>query len=203
MSTSPDANELVTELRDGNQRAADQLMPLVYEELRQLADSYLRRERPDHALQPTALVHEAYLRLVDQTRADWQGKTHFKAVAAVAMHRALIDHARASKRQKRGGQWRTITLYDAFLLAGPRKLDPLVLHEALDKMRGLDERQCRVVELRLFGGLSSDEAARILGVSARTVERDWRMGQAWLRKELSDESDEATKRRSDEGGINK
>ncbi len=199
VSTSPDANELVTELCDGNQRAADQLMPLVYEELRQLADSYLRRERPDHVLQPTALVHEAYLRLVDQTRADWQGKTHFKAVAAVAMHRALIDHARASKSQKRGGQWRPITLYDAFLLARPRKLDPLVLHEALDKMRKLDERQSRVVELRLFGGLSSDEIARVLGVSARTVERDWRMGQAWLRKELSEESDEATKRRSDEG----
>ena len=184
MTSPPEATELLTDLSAGNERAADQLLPLVYEQLRDLAEGYLRRERSGHTLQPTALVHEAYLRLVDQTRVDWQGKTHFKAVAAAAMHRVLVDHARAHNRQKRGGEWRRATLYDAFLLAGDRELDPLILDEALEKMRQVDGRQCRVVELRLFGGLTSEEAGRILGVSARTVERDWRMGQAWLRREL-------------------
>ena len=161
-------------------------MPLVYEELRTLAEGYLRRERSDHTLQPTALVHEAYLKLVDQNRVDWQGKTHFKAVAAQAMHRALVDHARARNREKRGGKWRRVTLYDAFALAGAHKdLEALALHDALEKMQRLDERQRKVVELRLFGGLTSEEAGRILGVSARTVDRDWKMGQAWLRRELS------------------
>ena len=187
MSSPPDATELLTDLRGGNQRAADQLMPIVYEELHAVAEGYLRRERKSHTLQPTALVHEAYMRLVDQNRVDWQGKTHFRAIAAVAMHRVLVDHARARNREKRGGKWRRVTLYDAFLLAGKGPLDPLALHDALEKMRDIDERQCKVVELRLFGGLSSEETARMLEVSPRTIERDWRMGQAWLRREMSKE----------------
>ncbi|MHC4416771.1 MAG: sigma-70 family RNA polymerase sigma factor [Planctomycetota bacterium] len=185
MASRPDATRLVTDLSGGNERAADELLRLVYDELRALAQGYLRRERPDHTLQPTALVHEAYLKLVDQTRVDWKGRTHFKAVAAQAMHRVLVDHARAHGREKRGGGWRRVPLYDAFQLGGRRQLDPLDLHDALEKMRQLDERQTSVVELRLFGGLSGEEAARILGVSVRTVERDWKMGQAWLRRELS------------------
>jgi RNA polymerase sigma-70 factor (ECF subfamily) len=185
MTTRPDATELVTDLSGGDARAADALLPLVYDELRGLAEGYLRRERPDHTLQPTALVHEAYLKLVDQRRVDWQGRTHFKAVAAQAMRRVLIDHARTQGREKRGGGWRRVPMYDAFQLGGGRGLSPHELLDALERMRTIDERQARVVELRLFGGLSGEEAARILGVSVRTVERDWKMGQAWLRRELS------------------
>ncbi len=184
MSSPDDVTKLLTEIGRGDERAADRLLPCLYEELRELAEGYLRRERPDHILQPTALVHEAYLRLVDQSRVNWQGDTHFKAVAAEAMHRVLIDHARREKRQKRGGSWRRMALDDAFVLAGERDLDPLVLEEALDRMRQLDERQCRVVELRLFGGLTNDEIAKVLDTSLRTVERDWKMGRTWLRREL-------------------
>lgn len=185
MSAGPDATSLLTDITGGDGRAADELLPLVYAELRRLAEGYLQRERPDHTLQPTALVHEAYLKLIDQSRVSWQGPAHFKAVAAGAMQRVLIDHARGRKREKRGGGWRRLPLYDAFLLAGHDPLDALALGEAIEKMRSLDERQARVVELRLYGGLTGEEVARLLGVSTRTVERDWRMGQAWLRRELS------------------
>ncbi len=176
---------LVADLSGGNARAADGLLPLVYDELHELANGYLRQERPGHTLQPTALVHEAYLRLVDQDRVDWNGKTHFKAVAAQAMRRALIDHARARRREKRGGKWRQVTLHDAFQLGGAQPLDILAFAETLERMRDLDPRQAEVVELRVFGGLAREEIARILDVSTRTVERDWKMGQAWLRRELS------------------
>ena len=184
MPTQAEVTSLLTAISGGDERAADRLLPCVYEELRQLANDCLRRERPDHILQPTALVHEAYLRLVDQSRVDFQGETHFKAVAAMAMHRVLVDHARREKRQKRGGSWRRLALDDAFVLAGEKKLDPLVLEEVLDRMRQLDERQCRVVELRLFGGLTNEEIAKALDTSLRTVERDWKMGRTWLRREL-------------------
>ena len=136
-------------------------------------------------LQPTALVHEVYLRLVDRSRVRWQGRTHFKAVAAQAMHRVLVDHARAKNRTKRGGGRRPATLYDAFALAENRVLDTLALHDALEKMRTLAERQADVVEYRLLGGLSSEESARLLGVSSRTIERDWTMAQACMRRDLS------------------
>jgi RNA polymerase sigma-70 factor (ECF subfamily) len=185
MGSQPDATGFLTDLVGGDRRAADRLLPLVYGELHELAEGYLGRERRDHTLQPTALVHEAYLRLVDQSRVDWQGKAHFKAVAALAMRRMLVDHGRARKREKRGGSWRRVTLHDAFVLAGPGRLEVMALHEALRKMHRLDERQARVVEYRLFGGLSSEEISRLLGVSERTVDRDWKMGQAWLRRELS------------------
>ena len=185
MPSGTDVTRLLTEISQGDERAADRLLPCLYEELRELAEGYLRRERPDHILQPTALVHEAYLKLVDQTQVDWRGNTHFKAVAAAAMHRVLIDHARARSREKRGGNWRQIALDDAFYLSGTQAVDALELDEALEKMRKLDERQCRIMELRLFGGLSNEEIAKALGVSLRTVERDWKMGRTWLRRELS------------------
>ena len=185
MRSRSNVTALVADLCGGNARAADGLLPLVYDELHELANGYLRQERPGHTLQPTALVHEAYLRLVDQDRVDWNGKTHFKAVAAQAMRRALIDHARARRREKRGGKWRQVTLHDAFQLGGAQPLDILAFAETLERMRDLDPRQAEVVELRVFGGLAREEIARILDVSTRTVERDWKMGQAWLRRELS------------------
>ena len=185
MTNQPDATGLLNEAEAGDHQAADKLLGLVYDELHELAAGKMRGERTDHTLQPTALVHEVYLRLVDQSRVKWQGKTHFKAVAAQAMHRVLVDHARAKNRTKRGGGRRPATLYDAFALAENRVLDALALHDALEKMRTVDNRQTDVVEYRLSGGLSSEETARLLEVSSRTVERDWTMGQAWLRRELS------------------
>jgi len=185
MARQPDVTVLLNEAEAGDHRAVDKLLGLVYDELHELAADKMRGERADHTLQPTALVHEVYLRLVDQSRVKWQGKTHFKAMAAQAMHRVLVDHARAKNRKKRGRGRRPVALYDAFALAADRVLDVLALHDALEKMRTLDERQADVVEYRLLGGLSSEETARLLGVSSRTVERDWTMGQAWLRRELS------------------
>ena len=185
MATQPDATGLLKEVEAGDHHAADKLLELVYDELHELAAAKMRGERADHTLQPTALVHEVYMRLVDQSRVKWQGRTHFKAVAAQAMHRVLVDHARAKNRKKRGGGRRPVTLYDAFALVEHGALDALALHDALEKMRTLDERQADVVEYRLLGGLSSEETSRLLGVSSRTIERDWTMGQAWLRRELS------------------
>lgn len=185
MPSKSDLTELLEDVSRGNQRAADELLQSVYGEIRDMAANALQREHPGHTLQATALVHEAYIKLVDQTRVDWQGETHFKAVAAIAIRRVLIDHARSKNREKRGGNWRKVTLHDAFALVNDRNLDLLCLHEAMEKMQKLDFRQHRVVELRLFGGLTSDETAKILDVSSRTVDRDWKMGQVWLRRELS------------------
>ncbi len=182
--------ELLSKITAGDPRAADELLELVYPQLHQLAERSLRRERPDHTLQATALVHEAYIKLIDQTRVDWQGQTHFKAVAAMAMGRILIDSARARNREKRGGGWRRVTLHDAFQLSKQRELDPLELAEALETMKQLDARQAAVVEYRLFGGLTNEETARLLDVSIRTVERDWKMAQAWLRRELTEGASE-------------
>ncbi|MCP3906106.1 MAG: sigma-70 family RNA polymerase sigma factor [Planctomycetes bacterium] len=162
----------------------DELMEQVYEELLALAQDKLKREGKGHMLQPTALVHEAYLKLVDQTRVTWRGRTHFYSVASMAMQRVLVDEARHRNREKRGGGWRRVTLDDAFSVGADRPLDMLALHEALERMATLDERQAKVMKLRLFGGLSVDETAELLDTSPRTVERDWKMGRAWLRREL-------------------
>ena len=169
----------------GDRMAAARLLPLVYDELRHLAGRYMRRERLDHTLQPTALVHEAYLRLIDASQIDWQGKTHFLAVAATQMRRVLADHARAHGARKRGGGARKLTLDDNFAISSHGAVDMLTLDEALEKLAQDSPRQSRVVELRFFGGLSVEETARFLDVSASTVKGDWRVAKAWLARELA------------------
>lgn len=163
---------------------ADQLMPVIFDELRLLAQSLLRSERVGHTLQPTALVNEAYLRLIDQSRVDWQGRTHFCAVAAVAMRRILTDYARARGRQKRGGGWQKVLLDDAAAWKETNELDALALKDALEQLAALDPQQARIVELRYFGGLTVAEVAQVLGVSKRKVEADWTHAKAWLRAAL-------------------
>jgi RNA polymerase sigma-70 factor, ECF subfamily len=178
--------KLLITLKDGDRAsAAAKLMPLVYDEFRALAARHLRHERADHTLQPTALVHEAYLRLIDQTRVDWQGRTHFFAVGAQAIRRILVDHARQRKRQKRGGGAGRVALDESVALAPQRAEEILALDEALSKLGQLDSRQAQVVEMRFFAGMSVDEVAGVLGVSKRTIEGDWTMARAWLMRELS------------------
>ena len=186
-SPPPDATRMVNALAAGDQHVAEELMPLVYDEFRELAADYLRQETRAHTLQPTALVHEAYLRLIDQTRVNWQGRTHFFAVGAQAMRRVLVDHARARNRAKRGGGWQRITLDDQLQLSPGRDADLLAVDEAIDKLAQLDPRQARIVELRFFAGLTVEEVAEVLGVSKRTVENEWTIIRAWLRRELAEE----------------
>ncbi len=184
----PDATDVTQTLiaaSAGDNSAAAQLMPLVYDRLRQLAAHYVRREPADLALRPTDLVHEAYLRLVDQTRAEWKQQTHFFAVAAGVMRRVLIDHARGRDANKRGKGWQRVTLDEAVTLTGGPDIDLLALNDALAKLAELDPRAAQIVELRFFGGLGNVEVADFLRVSVRTVEDDWRTARAWLRRELS------------------
>jgi len=162
-------------------------MPLVYEELRALAESYLKRERPGHTLQATALVHEAYMRLVKQEDVDWQNRAHFFAVAAQAIRRILVDHARGHQSAKRGGDRKRVQLEQDLALSEP-DFDLLALDEALQELAGLNERQARIVELRFFGGLSLKEVAEYLGFSSRTIDGDWHMARAWLRGKLREGS---------------
>ena len=194
MSTIPDATRFVVDLSAGHEKAAEDLLPLVYRQLHDLAERYMKHERNDHILQPTALVHEAYVRLVDDSQVDWKGRTHFLAVAAKAMQRVLIDHARSRDRQKRGRpgngnevekQWRRIDLNDAFALTECDRLDVLALEEALTSMREHDERQARVAEMRILCEMNDQDIAAVLNVSERTVERDWKVAKAWLRRALS------------------
>jgi RNA polymerase sigma factor (TIGR02999 family) len=170
----------------GDPAAAAELIPLVYDQLRGLAREQLRRETSGQTLQPTALVHEAWLRLIGQTRVDWRGRAHFYAVAATMMRRVLIEGARARKRLKRGGgEGRRLTLEPSLALApASQEVDLLELDEALTKLARLHERQARVVELRFFSGLSVEETAHALEVASRTVEDDWAIARAWLRREL-------------------
>ena len=160
------------------------LMPVVYRELRRLAAHYMRQERPDHTLQPTALVHEAYLRLVGQPDRNWQNRAHFFAVAAQAMRAVLVDHARANVAQKRGGGKLHVKLDDAPAVAAPEPRYLLVLDQALKQLEQIDARASRVVELRWFVGLSVEEAAHVMGISEKTVRRDWNFAKAWLQAEL-------------------
>lgn len=178
--------QILADVQRGAPGAADRLLPMVYDELRSLADGMFRHERIDHTLQPTALVHEAYVRLVKQTRVEWQSRAHFLAIGAQAMRRILINHARDRQARKRGGTWRRITLSESDTPAPVQDVDLIALNEALQMLECLDERQCRVVELRFFGGLTVDETAEVLGVSSRTVELDWRMAKAWLYKALAE-----------------
>lgn len=166
--------------------AAEQLFALVYEQLHALARNYFRKQPRDHTLQPTALVNEAFLRLVDQTCVEWQGRAHFLAVAARAMRQILIDHARRRRCAKRGGDLCRVTVDQAVTPITEYAPDVLDLDEALQRLATLDERQSRIVELRFFGGLTVDEAAHVLGISKSTAESEWRMARAWLRRELTD-----------------
>jgi RNA polymerase sigma-70 factor, ECF subfamily len=187
MTVSPtdEVTLLLRELGAGQEDAGDRLLPLVYEELRRLARGYMARERDNHTLQPTALVHEAFLRLVDQRDVAWQDRAHFLAIAAQAMRRVLLDHARRHRAKKRdGGQRETLdegALGDA---RGSASLDILALDQALVRLADFDPRALRVVELRYFAGLDVEETAEVLGLSTATVKRDWRDARAWLRREL-------------------
>ncbi|HNO77008.1 MAG TPA: ECF-type sigma factor [Phycisphaerae bacterium] len=185
MNDRNDAHTILEELTAGDQRAADRLMPLVYDELRMLAARHLRREPVNHTLQPTAIANEAYLRMVDQTRVDWKDRAHFLAVAATAVRRVLIDHARKRNSAKRGNDWQRVTLGGINAAEGAAHLDLLALDDALTSLEKLNERQCRVVQLRFFGGLTNEEIAHVLGVSRSTVVDDWTIAKAWLLSELS------------------
>ena len=180
--------DMLSDVATGQQPPdAERLMSIVYDDLRHLAGNYLRRETPGHTLQPTALVNEAFLKLVDQTRVNWQGKTHFFAVGAEIMRRILVDHARAKKRQKRGGDRQRIALHDDVKISTQGDEDVLAVDEAIVKLAKRDLRQAKIIELRFFGGLTVSEVAEVLGVSKRTVEAEWTMIRAWLRRELSNE----------------
>lgn len=182
--------ELLESVGDGpDAPTAEELLPLVYDQLRRLARGYLRRERAGHTLDATGLVHEAYERLVDQSRVRWQGRSHFFAVGAQAMRRVLVDHARSRGRQKRGGDWQRVTFTEAGDRAIGGELDfeqLLSLDAALERLARLDPRQVRVVELRWFAGMTTAEVAELLGVSNRTVEGDWAHARSWLRRELEE-----------------
>ena len=177
--------ELLVGYGRGDKEALDQLMPIVYEELRRQAARYLRKERPGHTLQTTALIHEAYVRLVDQRHVQWQNRAHFFGIAAQLMRRILVDHARTKKRVKRGGSDIRVSLGDADVAVKGQDLDVVALDEALQRLAQLDEQQSRVVELRFFSGLSVEETAEVLGISKATVKRDWSMAKAWLHRELT------------------
>jgi RNA polymerase sigma factor (TIGR02999 family) len=184
-ASSGEVTSLLLELKRGNKEAEGRLIPLVYKELRRIAAIHLRREAPDHSLQPTALVHEAYLRLTDIKEIDWQSRSHFFAVSATLMRRILVDHARANNAHKRGDGWDAVSLNEAILPSPERAPEILALDEALDKLAAFDQRQSKIVELRFFAGMSEDEAGSVLGISVRTVKRDWRIAKAWLFKELN------------------
>ena len=183
-----EVTQLLLDWSEGNQEALDNLMPLVYRELRRLAHRHLAKEHRGNSLQTTDLVHEAYLRLVDQHRVHWQNRAHFYGVASQLMRRILVDQARRRKRAKRGGGALLVTLDQAMPVSRQSEVDMLALDEALAKLAEIDSRKARIVELRFFGGLAVDETAAFLNVSEVTVMRDWRMAKAWLHRELGEVS---------------
>lgn len=177
---------LLSALTKGDPNAASKLMPLIYDELRRLAGSYMRREREDHTLQATALVHEAYLKLVEQRSVNWQNRAHFFGVAAQLMRRILVDHARGHLRQKRGGENQKVSLDEALVFAETQADELVAVDDSLKQLAKIDPRQARVVELRFFAGLNVDEAADVLGVSAKTIKREWSVAKAWLYADLKE-----------------
>jgi RNA polymerase sigma-70 factor, ECF subfamily len=187
MTAPEEVTKLLLAATQGDARAAEALIPVVYDELHRRAMAMMSRESHGHTLQATVLVHEAFLKLIDQQRVEWQGRTHFFAVASQVMRRVLVDHARGRRREKRGGGDVRISLDDSLPLSIQRDADVLALDEALRKLAEVDPRQADIVVMRFFGGLSVDEVAQSLGVSKRTVEAEWTMIKAWLRRELSDE----------------
>jgi RNA polymerase sigma-70 factor (ECF subfamily) len=184
-SSQKQITELLVAWGDGDRVALEKLTPLVYNELHRLAHLYMGRERPDHTLQTSALVNEAYIRLIDWKQVRWQNRAHFFAVSAQLMRRILVDFARSRDYAKRGGGVRPVSLEEAAVVAGERGTDLVALDEALTALTALDERQSRVVELRFFGGLTLEEIAEVLQVSVGTVRRDWSLARAWLHRELS------------------
>ncbi|HUQ31154.1 MAG TPA: sigma-70 family RNA polymerase sigma factor [Pyrinomonadaceae bacterium] len=188
---SHDLTRLLQDWSGGDEKAAERLMPLVYEELRRVAGAYLLRERADHTLQPTALVNEAYLRLVDQSRVSWQNRHHFFGIAAQIMRRVLVDHAREHAAEKRGGLRQKVSLDDANVPTGERAAELVSLDEALSKLAETFPRKGKVVELRFFGGLSVEEIASVLSVSDKTVMREWQSAKLWLYRELDREGAKA------------
>ena len=188
-TSSDDVSRLLAEYRAGDPGALDRMIPLVYAELRRIAARALFAERREHTLQPTALVNEAYVRLVERPNASWQDRTHFLACAARLMRQILVDHARAHRADKRGGALVRVTLGEETLMAEGPEVDFLALDAALDRLAEQDAQKGRIVELRYFGGLSNEETAEALGVSPRTVKRGWALARAWLRRELDREEE--------------
>jgi RNA polymerase sigma factor (TIGR02999 family) len=186
--TTPDSDSITAKLarwREGHREALDDLLPLVHAELRRCARAHLRKERLGHSLDPTALVNEAYLRLGGYQRVSWQDRAHFFAVASGIMRRVLVDHARRRRAAKRGGPADPVTLSESHLRGSAVNVDLLALDEALTRLGEMDPRQCAVVEMRYFGGLTDQEVAEVLGMSAATVKRDWRVARLWLRRRLT------------------
>ena len=177
--------ELLIAVSDGRREALDDLVPLLYDDLRRLAAAHMRREPAGHSLQPTALVHETYVRLVDQRQAKWVNRAHFLGAAAGVMRRILVDLARTRRADKRGGQLARVTLVEDVAADGPATIDVLALHQSLERMATFSPRQERIVELRYFGGLTIEETAAVLGISDATVVREWTIAKAWLRAALS------------------
>ena len=185
MSAPEEITELLIDWGKGDQAALEKLMPLVYNELRRLAGNYLRREPAGHTLQPTALVNEAYLKLIGQRNAKWQNRAHFFAISAKLMRRILVDHARQRQAANRGGsEQELLSITSAETLLKQPEIDLLALNEALDELAQMDPQQGRIVELKFFGGFSIEETAEVLNISHATVERDWKMARAWLRRQL-------------------
>lgn len=186
MQNPPNITELLQDWSNGKAEVLEKLMPLVYDELHRQASRYLSKERANHTLQTTALIHEAYLKLVGQKEVEWQNRNHFFAIASVAMRRILVDHAKERHREKRGGSAENLALYEAFQVsANEKSIDLIALDEALNRLAKMNARQARVVELRYFSGLSNDETAEILGVSNATVRNDWNIAKAWLRIQIT------------------
>jgi RNA polymerase sigma-70 factor, ECF subfamily len=185
MDSQPELTQLLLDWSTGNKDALERLMPLVYDELHRLAQRYMRRERIEHTLQTSALLNEAYLRLIDQKRVSWQNRAHFFAIAAGMMRRILVDHSRRRAYAKRGGEQQRIDLDEVAVVADSKASDVLALDEALKRLEAVDEQQSRIVDLRFFGGLTIEETAEVLGISHSTVEREWSMARAWLRREMN------------------
>lgn len=178
--------KMLLELTDGNREVVDQILPHIYSELRKLAGSYLRRERSDHTLQPTALVHEAYMKLIDQRQVKWQNRAHFFGIAAQVMRRILMDHARKHSAEKRGSGENAVSLEDEFIVVSKsRSADLIALDDALEELAKLDPQKAQIVELRYFGGLSIEETAEVMDVSVPTINRHWRTAKAFLHSQVA------------------
>ena len=187
-TSSHEVTQLLMDWGKGNQTAAEKLMPLVYEELHRLAHQYMNKERPGHTLQTSALVNEAYLRLIDQKQVHWQNRAQFFGIAAQLMRRILVDYARSRSYQKRGGEARQVELDEAMIVSQERAADVIALDDALKSLAEFDARKSQIVELRFFGGLTIDETAQVLEVSPGTVMRDWTLAKAWLRKDITSQN---------------